>query len=48
MNYNDITFIKAFHENQSDLPTHENRDIDIFTNGHRQTTWRSHMPDVFL
>jgi hypothetical protein len=29
MTYNDITFIKAFHENQSGLSTHEIRDIDI-------------------
>ena len=29
MTYNDITFIKAFHENQSTLSTHESRDIDV-------------------
>lgn len=26
MTYNDITFMKAFHENQSDLSTHASRD----------------------
>jgi hypothetical protein len=29
MPYNDITFIKAFHENPSGFLTHESRDIDI-------------------